>query len=40
MQYRELVDAIEARDLERVQRAVLYYFQAIRQRLTQGKAHE
>lgn len=40
MQYREWVDAIEARDLERVQRAVLYYFQAIRQRLTQGKAHE
>ncbi|HDR1882359.1 TPA: FadR family transcriptional regulator [Pasteurella multocida] len=40
MQYREWVDAIEARDLERVQRAVLYYFQSIRQRLTQGKAHE
>lgn len=40
MQYREWVDAIEARDLERVQRAGLYYFQAIRQRLTQGKAHE
>ncbi|HHT7855532.1 FadR/GntR family transcriptional regulator [Pasteurella multocida] len=40
MQYREWVDAIEARDLERVQRAVLYYFQAIRQRLTQGKVHE
>ncbi|GJJ80836.1 transcriptional regulator [Pasteurella canis] len=40
MQYRELIDAVEARDLERVQRAILYYFQAMRQRLTQGKDNE
>ncbi|MDG6895282.1 FadR/GntR family transcriptional regulator [Volucribacter amazonae] len=36
MQYRELVDAIEARDLERTQRAILYYFQQIRLGLTKG----
>lgn len=36
MQYRELVDAVEARDLERTQRAILYYFQEIRLGLTKG----
>lgn len=40
MQYRELIDAIEARDLERTQHAILYYFQSIRQRLAQGVPHE
>jgi DNA-binding FadR family transcriptional regulator len=34
MQYRDWVDAIEARDLDRVQHAILIYFQRIRQRLT------
>ncbi|MGR3807171.1 FadR/GntR family transcriptional regulator [Pasteurella testudinis] len=34
MQYREWVDAIEARDLERTQHAILLYFQSIRKRLT------
>ncbi|MDH3001086.1 GntR family transcriptional regulator [Chelonobacter oris] len=34
MQYREWADAIEARDLERMQHAILLYFQRIRQRLT------
>ncbi|MGV6988517.1 FadR/GntR family transcriptional regulator [Testudinibacter sp. P80/BLE/0925] len=38
MQYREWVDAIEARDLERVQHAILVYFQRIRQRLTTKEA--
>ncbi|QIM62365.1 GntR family transcriptional regulator [Pasteurellaceae bacterium Orientalotternb1] len=33
IQYRELVDAVEARDLERLQRAILYYFQTIRKSL-------
>lgn len=33
MQYRELVDAVEARDLERMQRAILYYFHTIRKNL-------
>ncbi|QLB13406.1 GntR family transcriptional regulator [Bisgaardia hudsonensis] len=37
MQYRELVDAVEEKNLERVQRAILYYFQTIRQSLTKGK---
>lgn len=36
MQYRELVDAVEARDLERTQRAILYYFQEIRLGLKKG----
>ncbi|TNH07272.1 FadR/GntR family transcriptional regulator [Testudinibacter sp. TR-2022] len=34
MQYRDWVDAIEARDLERTQHAILVYFQGIRRRLT------
>lgn len=37
MQYRELVDAVEAHDLVRMQRAILHYFQGIRQRLAQGE---
>lgn len=36
-QYRELVDAVEAKDLERMQQAILYYFQEIRQCLLKGK---
>ncbi|MGX2957580.1 FadR/GntR family transcriptional regulator [Ursidibacter arcticus] len=40
MQYRELVDGVEARDLERVQRAILYYFQSIRKSLEQGYKNE
>ena len=40
LQYRELVDAVEAKDLERMQRAILYYFQEIRQCLLQRKNYE
>ena len=40
MQHRELVDAIEAHDLVRMQQAILQYFQGIRQRLAQGGKHE
>ena len=40
LQYRELVDATEARDLERMQRAILYYFQEIRKCLRQGNQNE
>lgn len=40
LQYRELVDAVEARDLERMQRAILYYFQEIRKCLLQGNNNE
>ncbi len=40
LQYRELVDAVEARDLERMQRAILYYFQEIRQCLLKGSNNE
>ncbi|MFR2644222.1 MAG: FadR/GntR family transcriptional regulator, partial [Haemophilus parainfluenzae] len=36
MQHRELIDAVEAHDLVRMQRAILQYFQSIRQRLQQG----
>ena len=36
MQHRELVDAVENHDLVRMQRAILQYFQSIRQRLQQG----
>ena len=36
MQHRELIDAAEAHDLVRMQRAILQYFQSIRQRLQQG----
>ncbi|MBN6066768.1 FadR family transcriptional regulator [Aggregatibacter actinomycetemcomitans] len=39
MQYREFVDAIEAHDLTRMQRAILHYFQGIRKRLAQGEQH-
>ena len=35
MQHRELIDAVEAHDLVRMQRAILQYFQSIRQRLQQ-----
>ncbi|MGR6980519.1 FadR/GntR family transcriptional regulator [Testudinibacter sp. P27/CKL/0425] len=38
IQYREWVDAIEARDLERMQHAILLYFQGVRQRLTAKEA--
>lgn len=38
IQYREWVDAIEARDLERMQHAILIYFQRIRQRLIPKEA--
>ena len=31
MQHRELIDAVEAHDLVRMQRAILQYFQSIRQ---------
>lgn len=40
MQHRDLVDAVEAHDLVRMQRAILRYFQGIRQRLQQGEQHE
>lgn len=40
LQYRELVDAVEAKDLERMQRAILYYFQEIRQCLLKGYHNE
>lgn len=40
LQYRELVDAVEARDLERMQRAILYYFQEIRKCLLKGYSNE
>ncbi|QIW14968.1 GntR family transcriptional regulator [Pasteurellaceae bacterium RH1A] len=40
LQYRELVDAVEAMDLERMQRAILYYFQGIRQCLLAGGKDE
>ncbi|PJG85390.1 FadR/GntR family transcriptional regulator [Conservatibacter flavescens] len=40
LQYRELVDAVEAKDLDRMQRAILYYFQEIRQCLLKGNHHE
>ena len=36
VQHRELIDAVEAHDLLRMQRAILQYFQSIRQRLQQG----
>ncbi len=39
-QYRELVDAVEAKDLERMQQAILYYFQEIRQCLLKGNSNE
>lgn len=34
LQHRELVDAVEARDLVRLQQAILHYFQGIRARLS------
>lgn len=37
IQHRELVDAIEARHISRIQQAILFYFQTMRQRLSQGE---
>ncbi|AOF54287.1 FadR/GntR family transcriptional regulator [Rodentibacter caecimuris] len=40
MYHKELIDAVEARDLVRMQRAILHYFQSIRQRLSQGEKND
>ncbi|MDU8923800.1 FadR/GntR family transcriptional regulator [Pasteurellaceae bacterium LIM206] len=40
IQHRELIDAVELRDLARMQQAILVYFRKIRQRLTQGEVNE
>ncbi|BFU59520.1 FadR/GntR family transcriptional regulator [Rodentibacter abscessus] len=40
MLHKELIDAVETRDLVRMQLAILHYFKGIRQRLLQGEENE